>query len=89
MIPALVSIIAHVQQPTRKKEHVSSKYPQLAAVPTQSPNSKSGCTFIHRYEMFRIIFNFTEHIHKAYFMKQYTIELYYRCTLIACLSSIP
>lgn len=89
LFPALVPIIAHVQQPTRKKEHVSSKYPQLAAVPTQSPNPKSGYAFHHRYEMFRIIFNFTEHIHKAYFMKQYTIELYYRCTLIACLSSIP
>lgn len=46
--------------------HVSSKYPQLAAVPTQSPNPKSGYAFHHRYEMFRIIFNFTEHIHKAY-----------------------
>lgn len=74
MIPALVPIIAHFQQPARKKEtrviynvsHVSSKYPQLAAVPTQSPNPKSGYAFHHRYEMFRIIFNFTEHIHKAY-----------------------
>lgn len=54
MIPALVPIIAHFQQP------------QLAAVPTQSPNPKSGYAFHHRYEMFRIIFNFTEHIHKAY-----------------------
>lgn len=54
LFPALVPIIAHVQQPTRKKEHVSSKYPQLAAVPTQSPNPKSGYAFHHRYECFEL-----------------------------------